>query len=109
MRRAVATLAFAALLASGAASFTLLPNAAEVEARPAQDTFLVAADDGYGFGDCLTTGGNCGQVVADAWCETHGFSRAVSFSRAKPGEVTASVQRVTLGSREPPVAITCSK
>lgn len=109
MRRAFATLAFAAVLASGAAAFTLLSTAAEGVARPAEGTFLVAADDGYGSGDCLKTGGDCGQVVADAWCETQGFSRAVSFLPARPSDVTGSLERVSLSTREPPVAITCAR
>jgi hypothetical protein len=108
MRRAFATVAFTAILASGAASFTLLPDLGEVEARPAQATFVVAADDGYGLGDCLTAGGDCGQVVADAWCEAHGFARAVSFRGVKPEEVTGTVQRVAFAPRQAPVSVTCA-
>jgi hypothetical protein len=108
MRRAIATVAFTAILASGAASFTLLPDSAEIAARPAEGTFLVAADDGYGLGDCLTSGGECGQVVANAWCETQGFARAVSFSLVKPGDVTGSIRRVSTSGRQPAVSITCA-
>jgi hypothetical protein len=108
MRRAIATVAFSAILASGAASFTLLPDASEVEARPAQGTFLVSADDGYGLGDCLTSGAECGRVVANAWCETHGFARAVTFDLVKPEDVTATVQTVSTSTRERAVSITCA-
>jgi hypothetical protein len=106
MRRTIATVAFSAILASGAASFTLLPNSAEVVARPAEGTFLVSADDGYGLGDCLTSGGECGQVVANAWCETQGFARAVTFGLVKPSDITGSIQKIS--SRERPVSITCA-
>jgi hypothetical protein len=99
MRRTIATVAFTAILASGAASFTLLPDPADGLARPAQGTFLVSANDGYGLGDCLTTGGECGQVVANAWCETQGYSRAVSFRLAAPSDVTGSVQTVSTAPR----------
>ena len=41
--------------------------------------FVVAANDGYGVEDCLSGSNECGQVVADAWCEAHGHGAAVSF------------------------------
>ena len=40
---------------------------------------LMAANDGYGLADCLNDGGECGQVVADAFCEAHGRGSAISF------------------------------
>ena len=45
-------------------------------------SFVVAANDGYGVEDCLGEGGECGRVVADAWCEAHGHGGALSFGRA---------------------------
>ncbi len=61
-------------------------------------SFIIAANDGYGVQDCLGEGGECGRVVADAWCEAHGHGAALSFGRtddvtgaiggaAKPGEL----------------------
>jgi hypothetical protein len=41
--------------------------------------FVVAANDGYGVEDCLSGSNDCGQVVADAWCEAHGHGAAISF------------------------------
>jgi hypothetical protein len=41
--------------------------------------YEIAANDGYGLEDCLSTGGECGHVVADAWCEAHGHGQALSF------------------------------
>ena len=41
--------------------------------------FVVAANDGYGVEDCLSDSNECGQVVADAWCEAHGLGPAISF------------------------------
>jgi hypothetical protein len=108
MRRTFAAFAFTAVLASGAASFTLLPGGPENAAPPKQASFLVPASDGYGVGDCLTSGSECGQVVADAWCETQGYTRAVSFGAAGPEDVTGGVQQVSLTSRQRPVSITCS-
>ena len=108
MRRAIATVAFSAILASGAASFTLLPDGSEVAARPLEDTFLVSADDGYGLGDCLTSGAECGRIVANAWCETQGFARAVSFGLVRPDDVTGSIQQVSTASGPRAVSITCA-
>jgi|SRR5271157_350695 len=45
-------------------------------------TFLIAAASGYGVEDCLGEGGECGQVVADAWCEAHGRGAALNFGRS---------------------------
>ena len=43
---------------------------------------VIAANDGYGVEDCLAETGDCGQVVADAWCEAHGHGAAVSYGPA---------------------------
>jgi hypothetical protein len=51
--------------------------------------FIVAASDGYGVEDCLGGEGDCGQVVADAWCEAHGHGAAVSFG--KTDDVTGAI------------------
>jgi hypothetical protein len=44
-------------------------------------SFIVAANDGYGIQDCLGEGGECGRVVADAWCEANGHGAALTFGR----------------------------
>jgi hypothetical protein len=41
--------------------------------------YEIAANDGYGLEDCLAAGNECGQVVADAWCEAHGHGHALAF------------------------------
>lgn len=46
------------------------------------DTFMISATSGYGVEDCLAEGGECGHVVADAWCEAHGKGVAVKFGRS---------------------------
>jgi hypothetical protein len=45
-------------------------------------TYVIAAAFGYGVEECLNEGGECGQVVADAWCETQGLGVAVKFGRS---------------------------
>jgi hypothetical protein len=44
-------------------------------------TFLIASTVGYGVEDCLGEGGECGRVVADAWCEAHGRGVALEFGQ----------------------------
>ena len=46
-------------------------------------TFIIAATAGYGVEDCLGEGGECGRVVADAWCEAHGRGAALKFGRSE--------------------------
>jgi hypothetical protein len=53
-------------------------------------SFVIAANDGYGVQDCLGEGGECGRVVADAWCEAHGHGAALAFGRA--GDVAANAE-----------------
>jgi hypothetical protein len=107
MRRTIAVLTFTAVLATAAASFTVLPEGQRVAGGDA--TFLVPANDGYGVGNCLAAGGECGQLVADAWCESHGFARAASFGPTFAEDVTGAVEPVSNGSRERPIAISCAR
>jgi hypothetical protein len=57
---------------------TALSGARAGETHP----LVIAANDGYGVEDCLAEAGDCGQVVADAWCEAHGHGAAVSYGPA---------------------------
>ena len=81
-------------------------------------SFVVAGNDGYGVEDCLGEGGECGRVVADAWCEAHGHGAALSFGAhgARPTRPTSSPaasetparassarsRRISAGSPPPP-------
>ena len=64
-------------------------------------TFVIAGTAGYGVEDCLGEGGECGRVVADAWCEAHGRGAALTF-----GQKSEPVGSST-GSR--PYFITCGE
>ena len=57
----------------------------------AQETnvFVMTGTDGYRVTDCLREQGTCGQIVADAWCESHGFRKAIAFGLAD--DVTAAI------------------
>ena len=69
----------------------------------AQDTttFVIAAASGYGVEDCLGQGGECGQVVADAWCQAHGQGVALKF-----GE---ELNHLASRTESPPYFVTCAK
>jgi hypothetical protein len=70
-------------------------------------TFIIAATDGYGVEDCLAEGGECGRVVADAWCEAHGRGAAISFGLAD--DVTgAIVISAAAGKPRGPYVIRCA-
>ncbi|MEH3145057.1 MAG: hypothetical protein PGN34_06845 [Methylobacterium frigidaeris] len=110
MRRTRAALCalglLAGLAAPAAAAETTSPPAARTE-----KTFLIPSSDGYGVADCLATaGGSCGQVVADAWCESQGFSQAVSFGVAAKDEYTGAIDAPSVPRpAERPVRITCKE
>lgn len=53
------------------------------------NTFVIADNDGYGIMDCVVEGKSCARVVADAWCEAHGFSAAKSFGPAS--DITGAI------------------
>ena len=109
MRRTIAVLAFSAVLASVAGAVTLLPKASSSDALPATATFQVSANDGYGVGECLSQGGECGRSVADAWCQSQGFVRADESGVRRPDDATGSVVLVSLARQQPPVEITGSR
>jgi hypothetical protein len=70
-------------------------------------SFIVAATDGYGVEDCLAEGGECGRIVADAWCESHGRGAAISFGLAE--DVTGAIAISSAGVERPhgPYVIRC--
>lgn len=94
MRRVFAAFGFFALAGALSLSFILIP-AAPLSASDQTATFLIPASDGYGIAQCLLTGDACGEIVAAAWCEAHGYARAEAFGAAAR-------------DRQSPLSITCS-
>lgn len=94
-------------------SFFLIPTTQLKASSDASATFLIPASDGYGIADCLVSGGECGVVVAQSWCEAHGWSKAASFGRAAAEDMTGSTGLIVPASSEAseadarPLAITC--
>jgi hypothetical protein len=68
-------------------------------AAAAGHPYIVEANEGYGLQDCLGEGGECGQVVADAWCEAHGHGPALSFGAAD--DITGAITTKASTTRQP--------
>jgi len=66
---------------------------------------VIAANDGYGVQDCLAEAGECGQIVADAWCEAHGHGVAVSFG---PASRFAGVAAAKIAATEEDYVVNCA-
>ena len=104
MRRPAAAL-LALLLVSAASP---LLAAGDGPAKAVEKTFLIPSGEGYGVGECLTGGASeCGQVVANAWCEAQGFASAGSYGVAAADEVTGAIDAVPVKAAERPIRITC--
>jgi hypothetical protein len=94
---AVDSCALVALLALGAS-----PSAVAAD----RNVFIIAAAQGYGVQDCLAEGGECGQVVADAWCEAHGHGPAISFGPVGD-EVTGAIPGGRAADPASPYVVRC--
>ena len=75
---------------SAAVLLVALPARAELS-----HTLLIGGDDGYGTSACLAEGMPCGKVVADALCESRGFSASLDFHKAAAEEITAAISQLT--------------
>jgi hypothetical protein len=65
-----------------------LTSSAQAERR----MFIVPSNaDGYGVDRCLSTGDKCGASAAAAYCKTHQFSDAASYSKVDKDEITGSI------------------
>lgn len=109
--RHMAAVCLAALLSVTAATEIVVAGDRDTaSAGPAhvEKTFLIPATDGYGVGECLTGGNSeCGQVVANAWCESQGYASAASFGAAARDEYTGAIPTAPVQAIEPPIRITC--
>lgn len=104
MRRSAAGLC--ACLALGLFSTLAFAQASEKPGK-VEKTFLIPAGEGYGVGDCLSDGSSeCGQVVANAWCESQGFASAGSFGVASPEDHTGAIETAAKPAAAP-IRITC--
>lgn len=76
------------VLAAGA----LLTSSVCLPARAAE-SYVIPSSDGYGIGDCMHAGMDCGRVIADSWCESHGHAHVLAFGTLE--DVTGAIQAST--------------
>lgn len=109
MRRAVAFVGLLGIAAAGV-SLSIMPTSRSAAAASEARTFLIPASDGYGVADCISSRAECGQIVANAWCESQGFGKAVAFGVANREDFTGTVARPTPAQlAEQPLSITCGE
>ena len=108
MRRTIAVLGFASALSAAALAFVVLPPASSRAAGKGEATFVVPAADGYGVGDCLANGSECGKIVATAWCEAQGYRQAASFGPTAREDVTGTIETAASRSPQSSITITCA-
>jgi hypothetical protein len=70
---------------------------ANAQAATQDAAYLISDNDGYGVLECLTQKSECGKIVADSWCESHGHGPAKAFGPAE--DITASI--ATEAPRQP--------
>lgn len=97
-----------AIVASIAMTFALAPAHAE------KRIFIVTSNSsGYGVDRCLTTGGKCGTTVANTYCHSKEFSKALSFRQIDRDDITGAIpgekENCPKGVCENYVAIECSR
>ena len=68
--------------------------------------FVIPANDAYGVQDCLAEGSECGQIVADAWCQAHGRGSAQSFG---PQSAFIGVGATKISTAPEPYVINCGQ
>jgi hypothetical protein len=109
MRRAVAFVGLLGIAAAGI-SLSVVPPTRSAAAASEPRTFLIPARDGYGVADCISSKAECGTIVADAWCESQGFGKAVAFGVAAREDFTGSVMKQSPAqTAEQPLSITCGE
>jgi hypothetical protein len=66
--------------------------AALAPAQAEKRIFIIAnnADD-YGVDRCLASGSACGTAAASADCQTHAFSKALSFRKIDRDDITGAI------------------
>jgi hypothetical protein len=66
--------------------------AALTPARAEKRLFIIANNaDAYGIDRCLANGTNCGTAAATAYCQSHEFSKALSFHKIDRDDITGAI------------------
>jgi hypothetical protein len=99
------------IAASLLAAVVLGATAAHADKR----IFIIASNaDSYGVDRCLTSGGACGDAVANSYCRAHEYSQALSFRKVDRDDITGAIPSSGPGSCKGStcddfVAIECSR
>ncbi len=69
--------------------------------------YTISNNDGYGIADCMQSGTDCGRVMANSWCEAHGYAHALAYgsSQELAGSIAASNEVVKVAAGD--VMIRC--
>jgi hypothetical protein len=106
MRRAVALVGLFGIIGAGL-SLAVVPTSGTVAAPKPERTYLIPASDGYGVADCIASKAECGQIVANAWCEAQGHRIAKTYGVASAEDFTGTVKASAQSEAERPLVITC--
>jgi hypothetical protein len=110
MRRVVVFSAVMARIVALGALVWALPVMAAPNSVSPDGVYLIPANDGYGVAECITSKRSCGRIVADAWCQNHGYKTALSFGVADKADFTGSVPVAASGSSSAmPLVVHCGK
>ena len=75
-------------------SLLVLTAASPGQAQEAED-YTISGNDGYGIADCMKAGTECGRVIADSWCESHGHAHVISYGLGEDVTGTTSTSTST--------------
>jgi hypothetical protein len=83
-------------------------------ARAEKRLFIIANNtDGYGIDQCLAAGSPCGKAVANSYCHSRAFARALSFHNVGRDDITGAIPKgpnaCDGGSCDNFIAIECSR
>jgi len=75
------------IAATAVGAVLLGATAAQAERR----VFIINNVDGYGVDHCLTSGGSCGESVANAYCHAHEYTQALSYRKVDRDDITGAI------------------
>jgi hypothetical protein len=76
------------ITAAAVAALMIVAASAHAEKR----IFIIAnSGDGYGVDQCLAAGGACGKTVANSYCRSREFARALTFRKVGRDDITGAI------------------
>ncbi len=76
----------------------ILSTAVALPSRAAE-SYTIPANDGYGIGECMQSGNECGRVMADSWCEAHGHAHVLAYGTNE--DVTGAIKASSTSGAAP--------